>query len=221
MSDLDPSRIAGRETLPIRPWPDPVIDALGHDPRSPYVERFWLGILGPSTTLLMRRLAAGMEASPNGFDLSLSEAARALGIGGFGGKGSPFVRALMRCCTFDLAHLAPDGVFAVRRKLPPLNRRQVSRLSETLQAEHEGWQLEQLEVPVVEQQRRRAKRLALSLFELGEDPEGAERQLHRWRFHPAMAREATAWAWDRHRAALAAAEAATADADADAPEPAA
>ena len=41
----------------IRPWPDPVIDRLGHDPRSPYVEQFWLGVLGPSTTWLMRRLA--------------------------------------------------------------------------------------------------------------------------------------------------------------------
>jgi hypothetical protein len=217
LSDLDPSRITGRETLPIRPWPDAVIDALGFDPRSPYVEKFWLGILGPSTTLLMRRFAAGLEASPSGYDLSLPDTARALGIGGFSGKGSPFIRALTRCCTFDLAHLQHDGAFAVRRKLPPLNRRQVGRLSEKLQAEHEAWQDEQLEVPAVEQQRRRAKRLALSLFELGEDPEAAERQLHRWRFHPAMAREATAWAWDRHRAALAAAE----EAAASAPDPAA
>jgi hypothetical protein len=37
-------------TLTVRPWPDGVIDALGHDPRSAYVEQFWLGILGPSTT---------------------------------------------------------------------------------------------------------------------------------------------------------------------------
>ncbi len=36
-------------SLHIRPWPDPVIDRLGHDPRSAYVERFWLGVLGPST----------------------------------------------------------------------------------------------------------------------------------------------------------------------------
>src|SRR5438309_1522017 len=125
LSELDPSRIAGRETLPIRPWPDAVIDALGHDPRSSYVEKFWLGILGPSTTLLLRRLAAGLEASPAGFDLSLADAARALGIGGFNGKGSPFVRALTRCCQFDVAHLQHDGAFAVRRKPPPPNRRQV------------------------------------------------------------------------------------------------
>ena len=44
------------DTISIRPWPDPVIDALGHDPRSSYVETYWLGILGPSTTWLLRRL---------------------------------------------------------------------------------------------------------------------------------------------------------------------
>jgi hypothetical protein len=36
-------------TLEIRAWTDEVVDALGHDPRSPYVERFWLGVLGPSS----------------------------------------------------------------------------------------------------------------------------------------------------------------------------
>ena len=57
----------------------------------------------------------------------------------------------------------------------------------------------------------RARRLALSLLELGEDVEGAERQLHRWRFHPLVAREATAWAWKRHSEANAAANAWTPD----------
>jgi hypothetical protein len=47
-------------------WPDPVIDALGHDPRSWYVEQFWLSVLGPTSTWLMRRLAAGLDAAPGG-----------------------------------------------------------------------------------------------------------------------------------------------------------
>ncbi len=38
------------DSLTIRPWPDDVIDALGHDPRSAYVETYWLGILGPPST---------------------------------------------------------------------------------------------------------------------------------------------------------------------------
>src|SRR3954468_992994 len=59
--------------LHVTPWPDPVIDALGHDPRSLYVEQFWLGILGPSTTWLLRRLVAGLEAEPAGFELPLAD----------------------------------------------------------------------------------------------------------------------------------------------------
>ena len=35
----------------ITAWEDPVVDLLGHDPRSPYVERFWLAVLGPSTAV--------------------------------------------------------------------------------------------------------------------------------------------------------------------------
>ena len=46
-------------TLQVLPWSDPVIDQLGYDPRSRYVERFWLGILGPSATWLMRYLVDG------------------------------------------------------------------------------------------------------------------------------------------------------------------
>jgi len=29
----------------VMPWPDPVLDAIGHDPRSWYVETFWLPTL--------------------------------------------------------------------------------------------------------------------------------------------------------------------------------
>jgi hypothetical protein len=42
---LDPAKTA---TLRIVPWRDEVIDELGHDPRSHYVETFWLPVLGPS-----------------------------------------------------------------------------------------------------------------------------------------------------------------------------
>ncbi len=207
MSPAAPTLPADR--LTIRPWPDPVIDSLGHDPRSAYVERFWLGILGPSTTWLIRFLANRLDASPEGFDLDLASTAQALGLGARGGRHSPFMRALTRCCQFDVAEARPGGVLAVRRKLPPLNRRQVMRLPEPLRAAHESWQAEQLDTPAVEQLRRRCRRLALSLIELGEDVEATERQLGRWKFHPAMARESAAWAWARHREALAAATTAT------------
>jgi hypothetical protein len=199
-------------TLTVRPWPDAVIDSVGHDPRSRYVEQFWLGVLGPSTTWLMRRLAAELEAQPAGFELQLADTARSLGLGDKGGKHSPFVRAIGRCMQFELARADGEGAMAVRRKIPPLSRRQVLRLQPGLQEAHLRWQEEELKTPVIEQLRRRSRRLALSLLELGEDLEETERQLMRWKFHPAICRESAAWAWDRHQRAL---EAATSSLDGD------
>ena len=199
-------RPARSETLLIRPWADEVIDALGFDPRSNYVEKYWLGVLGPSTTWLLRRLAADLEASPAGFELDLAETAHRLGLGARLGRDAPFVRALTRCVQFGMARHEGHDALGVRRKLPPLNRRQLTRLPPVLQAEHERWQDAERVRPEVDRLRQRSRRLALSLLELGEDLEASERQLLRWRFHPALAREAAAWAWDRHRAALAAAE---------------
>ncbi len=91
------------ERITVVPWPDPVIDQLGHDPRSPYVERFWLGLLGPSTTLLLRQFAERLDDDPDGFEVDPVELAGALGISGRTGRDGPFVRALLRCCRFQLA----------------------------------------------------------------------------------------------------------------------
>jgi hypothetical protein len=194
------------DTLTVRPWADDVIDSLGFDPRAPYVERFWLGVLGPSTTWLLRRIAAGFDQHPDGFEMPLGETALALGLGDRGGRHSPFLRTVNRMIQFELARVTMPGggELAVRRRLPPLNRRQTARLSPALQAAHERWQADQLKEPPAEAQRRRGRQLALSLLELGEDMEGAERQLLRWRYHPALARDAVNWAVAAHRSAAAA-----------------
>lgn len=186
------------DKIRIRPWPDEVLDALGHDPRSEYVERYWLGLLGPSTTWLMRLFATTFDEHPEGTELKLEEAAAALGLAGVGGKHSAFVRAVNRCVQFRLASVDGDGSLAVRRRIPPLNRRQVVRLPEHLQEAHRRW----LETPpqarrTVDEMRNRARQLALSLVQVGEDVEATERQLMRWGFHPAICSEATKWAHTR------------------------
>lgn len=131
------------ETLTIVSWPDEVIDRVGHDPRSRYVERFWLGVLGPCTTWLLRRIADELEASPSGFTMDLADTAAGLGVGMRGGRNSPFVRALGRLCQFELAQLQGD-VLAVRTRVPSLSRRHIIRLPETLKDAHDEWQQSQL-----------------------------------------------------------------------------
>jgi hypothetical protein len=180
--------------LHIVAWADPVIDTLGHDPRSWYVEQFWLPIVGPTATWLLRRIVARFDTEPDGFDLNLDETARGLGLGGRDGRHSPFQRALARCVSFKVARPQGPGALGVRRRLPPLARRQLDRLPPTLQTMHDEWSTAQDRTGVLDEARRRSRRLALKLFDVGADRHAVELQLVRWRVHPAMAHEATEWA---------------------------
>jgi hypothetical protein len=128
-------------TIVILPWPDPVVEAVGHDPRSPYVERFYLALLGPTLTFLLRRLAEGLEAWPQGFETDVADLAGSLGLNGTpGGRHGPFERAVGRAVRFGLARPHAGGL-AVRRLLPPLSRRQLERLPVALQEAHRSWEL--------------------------------------------------------------------------------
>jgi hypothetical protein len=112
------------------------------------VEEYWLSILGPSTVWLLRRLAAGFEYSPLGFDLDLAETARSLGLGDRSGRHSPFVRSINRTIQFGLARLTGAEELSVRRRVPPLTPARLGRLSPGLQARHAAWQEQQQRLPV-------------------------------------------------------------------------
>lgn len=183
------------ETIRIVGWPDPVIDRLGYDPRSLYVETFWLGILGPTCTWLMRRFAAGLDDDPDGFDLDLADTARALGLGDRPGRQSPFRRALARCVTFEMARRQGSTTLAVRRRIPPMPRRHLQHLPDSLQDRHAQWMVPPRSSPVLEDARRNARRLALALLASENGRPEVELQLVRWQVHPAIAHEATQWAW--------------------------
>ncbi len=150
------------------------------------MELYWLGIIGPSTTWLLRRISYGLEFRRDGFDIDLAETARCLGLGERMGRNSPFRRALQRLCTFDLARPHGPGALAVRTRIPPLPLRHLSRLPDSLQASHRRWLTEQ-RLPEPEQMRRRAGRLAASLAATGRDRPQIERQLGAWKFHPSVA----------------------------------
>jgi hypothetical protein len=179
------------------PWPDPVLDTLGHDPRSWYAETFWLPTLGPTALLLMRHLADRFEHAPAGVDLPVADTAAALGLGSRDGEHSPLMRSIGRLVQFDLACKDGDTTIAVRRTLPPVHRRHVRRLPAALQAQHEEWSNAQGNAPL-DIARRRARRLALTLLVQGERSDGVERVLHAGGFHPSIAHEAVRWARERH-----------------------
>ncbi len=199
----DPLQASTVRSIRISPWRDPVVDPLGFDPRRWYVEHFWLAVLGPTTTWLMRRFVSLLESSPDGYELDAQEMARSLGLGGREGRHAPFLRAVERCVSFGLARRQGPSALAVRRRIPPLPRRHLLRLPPSVQQLHEEWELLQCAAPALEHQRRRSRMLALDLFEIGEGPESVEMRLVRWRVHPALAYEASQWAEALCRRALA------------------
>ena len=194
-------QILPTDHLHVRAWVDPVIDQLGHDVRSAYVERYWLPILGPTTTLLLRQISARLDDQPDGYDLPILDTAASLGLGTSGGRHAPFLRAISRSAKFKLSRQVGSDALEVRRRIPPLTRTQIERLPAPLRDAHDRWQAEARRIPSADDQRRRACRLALSLLELGETTESAEAQLHRWKVHPAMAHEALRWARTRREGA--------------------
>ena len=185
------------ELIYISVWSDPLIDRLGHDPRSAYVEQFWLSVLGPSTVWLLRHWAGILDQEPDGAEIDLAITARRLGLGHKGGRNSPLARSMIRACRFGAARATGSGRLEVRRRLPPLNRGQIQRLPEALQRCHQVY----LDAPLASADpttQERARRLALGLVECGDPIDAAEIQLDRWSFSPTVAAEAVNWAWDLH-----------------------
>ena len=127
MHETEPETDTPNGTVTIRPWIDAIVDARGHDPRSTYVERYWVATIEPSAAWIMRRFADEFDAT-----------ARSLGMSFRRREQSPFGRALQRCVMFGLIRPSADG-YEVRRRLPNVPFRQLRRLPEALQDDHPAW----------------------------------------------------------------------------------
>jgi hypothetical protein len=132
------------DTLRLVAWQDEVIDQLGFDPRSEYVEVCWLPVLGPTGAWLYRRLAAWVAAEPDGLDIDLPELASSFGFSRSLSKNSPFTNALHRLGHFGLAEWSDGATLGVLRKAPPLQRPRVLRLPPSVQRFHEQQMREHL-----------------------------------------------------------------------------
>ncbi len=124
-------------TLNVVAWPDPIIDAHGHRPGSPYVEAVWLGVLGPSTTLCWARLSRIANTRP-ATAVDITDLAVSLGLGPGLGRNAPISRTLGRMVMFGAAIRSGDTL-AVRRTLPDVPERMTNRLSYTARLAHQRW----------------------------------------------------------------------------------
>ena len=173
------------DRLRIVPWQDPVADPHGVPALFAIRGALLAGHHRSVDYLAPPSLSYGLELHRHGFELDLAETARSLGLGERMGKNSPFRRALVRLCTFELARAArprwpggthPDSAPAAATPEPA---------ARVAPASHRRW-LDEQRLSGPEQMRRRAARLAAGLAASGLDRATAERRLAQWQFHPAV-----------------------------------
>lgn len=185
---------AALRSLLVVPWHEPIVGRLGFDPRDEYVERFWLPLLGPTSTWLLRRLADEFDRQPDGFSLDAVSCARSIGVGSRGGRGNPFRKAVDRCIRYGLFREEEHDILGVRTRIPALTRAQTGQLPAHLRAPHRRWMSQRRRVgdPITDD--THATRLARSLLDVGASTDEVEAQLQRWRFDLDATRRALALA---------------------------
>ena len=198
---VHPATIVNADVLKLIAWSDERLDLSGHDPRSAYVEQFWLGTLGPTTTWFLRHCAHLLEGSETA-TVDLREAASTLGVGHSGGARSAMVKTVARACRFRAARPVGSTTLAVRLRLPHLSHRQLQRLPVSVQQRHDEYFATESHADPINRQRLRARRLATSLIECGDEPDEAELHLARLQFHPAISADAVRWAWEQRQARI-------------------
>ena len=139
---MHPSHTAEEAIIHIVPWKDPLVEGHGYAIEDPYIEMFWLPILGPTATWLVRRLAGGLQHQPDGYTVDMMDLARGIGVNYTPGRHNPFARALSRCTMFGAAQqiaVQPHRTIAVRSVLPQLPTRHLARLPHPLRIAHHDW----------------------------------------------------------------------------------
>lgn len=118
--------------------PDPKVRRVGFELTDPYVEQCWSAVVGPSSTLLLRRMPVlWTERVPA--EIPTTELSRSIGLGRGAGPSSRLAAILKRLEQFRLVRRAgvPDDHFEVFVEVPPLTRGQLVRVPEWTRASHE------------------------------------------------------------------------------------
>lgn len=110
------------EQLEVVPLIDPVVEAHGFAPLHPYVEICYLPVLGPTSTLIYRRLGTLITEHEDGLTIDTADLASSMGIREELTRNAPLARSLGRLSMFGAAEWRGDA-YAVRRALGPVPER--------------------------------------------------------------------------------------------------
>ena len=116
--------------------PVPQVQRAGFSLDHPYLDHCWAPVLGPSGTLLLRRLPwLWKQAAP--VEMPLVELSRSLGLGAGTGRNSPARRTIERLVGFRLASWRGPGDLDVYVVVPPLSPRQLDKLPAVTRRHHD------------------------------------------------------------------------------------
>lgn len=115
---------------------DARVHRTGFDLNDPYVEHCWGSLIGPSATLLLRRMPTlWIEREPA--TIAHGELSRTLGLGGGSGANSRLLRSINRVVRYGLATWDREGTgLDVYLQVPELRARQLEGLPEWTRRAH-------------------------------------------------------------------------------------
>jgi hypothetical protein len=108
--------------------PDRQVRRIGFELTDPYVEQCWAPLIGPSSTMLLRRLPE-LWSMHEPAEMEAKELSRSIGLGVGMGKNSPLVRTLDRLVRFRFARPGPsEPGLDVYTEVAPLGAHELAKV---------------------------------------------------------------------------------------------
>jgi len=158
----------------------------------PYIEAFWLKILGPTATLLTNHLTINSMINTGAFKSELGTLSAQMGTGMRSGNQSPVAKQLKRLVQNEIIFQISENEFLVPKSLRAMNQIQIAKLSEKQRSEHEQW-ISRLNVSPLSTQRKRMKSLLSRLDLVGMDTKSIQNAISSCGLHPSIIGEAIAY----------------------------
>lgn len=157
----------------------------------PYIEAFWLKILGPTATLLANHLTLNSMTHKKAFGSGLGSLSKELGTGFRTGKQSPVSKQLKRLVQFEVIFQIQEHEFLVPKCWSSLNPLQISKLDVSHQHQHDLW-IQRLNISPLSTQRKRMKSLLCRFDHIGSDIVSIRNAISSCGLHPSIIGEGLA-----------------------------